>query len=204
MYNTRQDIENELNKHLDTNEKLYWVGQPKQGFNLKGGDWFIVIFGIFWCGFAVVWIILAYLIAGSTFFPVFGIILFFWGLFIFIGRFILDIRRRRNTIYGLTDSRVIIKSGIFSQEVKSYDLHSMSDIKLTESADGSGYITLGADNSTRYTGRSINIVGYIWLPGMPYPPMIESVDNTRTIYNQIIELKRKRTDYLEGLFHVQK
>ncbi len=204
MHNTLQDIEKELSKHLDTDEKLYWVGQPKQGFIFKTVDWIFVTLGVFLCIFAVAWTMLLPDVDRFFFFYIFSLLILLIGLFNIFARFILDIRRRRNTIYGLTDSRVIIKSGIFNQEIKSYDLHSMSDIKLTESGDGSGYIIIGADNSRRFTGHSINIAGNIWFPGLPYPPIIESVDNVKTIYNKIIELKRKRADYLEGLFHTQK
>jgi len=75
------------------------------------------------------------------FFKLWGIPFVLVGLYIVVGRFFVDARTRGRTFYGVTSERIIIISGVFSRQTKSLQLRTLSDISLTERADGSGTIT---------------------------------------------------------------
>ncbi|MDB5154090.1 MAG: hypothetical protein JWR54_2841 [Mucilaginibacter sp.] len=64
------------------------------------------------------------------------------GFYVTIGRIILDSKRRANIIYGITDNRIIIRSGIFSKTTNSLNIKTILDISITEKPDGSGTFML--------------------------------------------------------------
>src|SRR4029079_14744189 len=76
-------------------------------------------------------------------FPLFGLPFVVMGLYIIFGRFFVDAWSRERTVYGITSERMIIISGLFSQQTKSLQLRTLSEISLTERSDGSGTITFG-------------------------------------------------------------
>ena len=55
----------------------------------------------------------------------------------------MDAKKRANTIYGITPDRIIIKSGIFSRDIKSLNIRTLSDVTINQKADNTGTITLG-------------------------------------------------------------
>ncbi len=80
------------------------------------------------------------------------------GLYIVLGRFIVDAMNRAKTFYGVTNERIIIITGLFFREVKSLNLRTLTDVSLSERGDGSGTITFGA---LYPMGR--------WMPGGSWP-----------------------------------
>ena len=88
--------------------------------------------------------------------------------------------------FGITDSRVIIKSGFFFRSVKSFNIKTLPALDMKESRDGSGSIFMGTiDSLARYS----NVVGNtrdIWAP-----PGVESIPEVRKVYQLIIQLQRK-------------
>ena len=112
------ELENDLRKELTGGEKLLWTGRPKAGFVLRSADVFLIPFSLFWCGFALFWEFGVIATGAPFFFKIWGIPFVLVGLYMTIGRFFVDSIRRKNTRYGITDNRVIIKSGIISKEIK--------------------------------------------------------------------------------------
>src|SRR5690606_36042720 len=100
--------------------------------------------------------------------------------------FVIDARQRANTAYGLTEKRVIIKSGVFSKSIQSLNIRAISDIELTEKSGGVGTITIGPKNPYMLWGAGMG-----WWPGMKLTPQLELIDNARKVYNQIIELQNR-------------
>ena len=107
----RRNIQSELRQHLDSNERLLWTGQPKKGILFRTADIFLIPFSVLWCGFAIFWMIMA---SQAGLFALFGIPFVIIGLIFVFGRFIIDAKQRENTFYGVTEDRIIIKSGVFS------------------------------------------------------------------------------------------
>ncbi len=53
-----------------------------------------------------------------------------------VGRFFLDSKARAHTTYGVTDTRAIIVSSIWSRQVKSLPLRTLSDVTVEPSCSG--------------------------------------------------------------------
>lgn len=180
------DIENELRPHLISGEKLTWTGKPKTGIILRGSDAFLIPFSLLWCGFAIFWESTVVFTGAPFFFKLWGIPFVAVGLYITVGRFFVDAKKRAGTRYGLTEDRVIIKSGLFSKNVKSFNIKAVADISYKEKADGSGTITLGTADP-----RYAMMEGVEW-PGAKQPPRLELIDDVKTVYDKLIAIQRQR------------
>lgn len=180
------EIENELRANLATDEKLIWTGRPKTGFVLRSSDAFLIPFSLFWAGFAVFWETSVVYGEAPFFFMLWGIPFLLVGLYITIGRFWVDAKKRANTIYGITSDRIIIKSGIFSRDIKSLNIRSLSDISLSEKKDGSGSITIGPTDM-----RYMMMQGMEW-PGAKQPPRLELIQDVKKVYDVIIGVQRQK------------
>jgi len=179
------NLQSELREHLDSNETLLWTGKPKSGIIFRTIDIFMIPFSILWCGGVILWVIKVSQTSGI--FALFGIPFVIIGLFFVFGRFIIDSKQRENTVYGLTENRILIKSGIFSKDIKSLNIKTLSDIELSEKGDGTGTISIGPKNPFMVWGNGMN-----WWPGMKMNPQLELIPNARNVYNQIIEIQNKK------------
>jgi len=182
-----RDPETELRQHLDSGENLLWTGQPKTGIVFRTADIFLIPFSLLWCGFAIFWFTTALTSGAPFFFVMFGVPFVLIGLFFVFGRFIIDAKQRENTTYGMTDDRIIIKSGVMSKKVKSLNIRTLSDIEYSESNDGTGTISIGPKNPMTIWGNGMN-----WWPGMKSNPQLEMIPNVRKVYSQIIELQKRK------------
>jgi hypothetical protein len=179
------NIQSELREHLDRDENLLWTGKPKSGIAFRTADIFMIPFSILWCGFAILWMMLASQ-AGGLFF-LFGVPFVIIGLIFVFGRFIIDAKQRENTVYGLTENRILIKSGVISKHIKSLNIRTLSDIELSEKGDGTGTISIGPKNPFMIWGS-----GMSWWPGMKMNPQLEMIPNAKKVYNQIIEIQNRK------------
>ena len=176
-----------IQKELDSGERLLWAGRPKQGAILRGSDAFMIPFSLLWGGFAIFWEYMALKIpsgkAGPVdiVFPLFGIPFVLVGLYMIFGRFLYDSKKREKTFYGLTDQRAIIVTGLFSKGVKSLNLKTMSDVSLSEKANGFGTIVFGQEDQIMsiFVGRG--------LPGMggSTTPKFELIEDAKQVYNEL-------------------
>ena len=183
---TNYDIENELRTNLSSGEKLIWTGKPRTGILLRSSDAFLIPFSLLWGGFAVFWESSVMATDAPFFFKLFGIPFVLVGFYIVIGRFFIDAKKRANTIYGITTDRIIIKSGVFSTDIKSLNIKTLSDITINQKNDNSGTITLGPTDS-RYSMMQ----GMDW-PGTKQPPRLELIEDVKSVYDKIIDLQRQK------------
>ncbi|NUO64273.1 MAG: PH domain-containing protein [Gemmatimonadaceae bacterium] len=169
---------------LNRGEQQLWAGMPRQGLVLRPSDAFMIPFSLMWAGFAVFWELSVVSSGAPGFFVLWGIPFVLVGLYITIGRFFVDARRRARTSYAITSERVIINSGVFSPVTKSLDLRTLSDVTLQERPDGTGTITFGAQHpfAAMYAGTS-------W-PGMPQTPSFEMIPDARRVYGILREAQR--------------
>jgi len=179
------EIEQELQPDLDKDEKLIWAGRPKAGILFRSSDIFMIPFSILWCSFAFFWEGGVMNIHAPFFFKLWGIPFVCIGLYMVFGRFIADAKKRKNTIYGITNSRIIIKSGIFSQELKSLNIRTISDISISKKSDGTGTILLGPTD-LRYA-----MMGGMDWPGVKQPPKLDSIDDAKEVYDLLVKLQRQ-------------
>ena len=181
------DIKTELKSVLGQNEPLLWTGRPKIGIIFRSTDAFLIPFSILWCGFAIFWESTAIAGGAPFFFMLWGIPFVGIGLYMVVGRFFIDARKRRNTIYAITPDRILIRSGVFNTEVTSLNIRTISDINFTQKSDGSGTIVLGPENIRQ--GRMMQ--GMEW-PGVKQTPRLEMIEDAKKVYDIIIEQQRQR------------
>ena len=144
---------------------------------IRGADAFLIPFGLLWCGFAVFWEISVARSDAPAFFLAFGALFVVIGLYVVAGRFWYDALMRKNTLYGITNERVIIRSGVFRAKLESLNLRTLSNISLIEKHRGEGTITFGPSSPWDSWFQ-----GVAW-PGMPSSgPRFESVSDARQVY----------------------
>ena len=183
---TNYDIENELRPNISSNEKLIWTGKPKKGILLRSSDAFLIPFSLLWGGFALFWETSVLSTVAAFPFALFGIPFVLVAIYITVGRFFLDAKKRANTIYGITTERIIIKTGILSREIKSLNIRTLNEITINQKSDNSGTITFGPTDF-----RYAMMQGMEW-PGAKQPPRLEFIEDVKSVYNKIIDLQRQK------------
>jgi hypothetical protein len=179
------DENRELQDELESSERLLWSGKSTKGLMFRPTDIFAVPFSILWCGFAVYWIFGANNANAPPFFLAFGAVFVIAGLYFVFGRFIVDAMTRRRTIYGLTDRRAIVISGLLGRNARSVDLKSCSEITVRKSGGGTGTITFGPYNPMMLTGFG-NMS-----PGGFNSPAFEAIENVSDVDRMVMDARRK-------------
>lgn len=95
---------------LDPDERILWQGRPDGAVRWKFGHIASFIFGLFFAGFALFWMIMASRAGGG--FWMFGLIHFSAGIAIAVGPPFWSAFRRRHTWYTLTDRRAFIATDL--------------------------------------------------------------------------------------------
>lgn len=180
-----EEPESVIEGELRRGERLLWSGQPRQGIRLRLADALLIPLGILAVITAVFWQVAAFDIR-DLFFTLWGIAFLLGALYLFFGRFLVDVMKRRNTYYGVTDERIIIVSGLLSRKVDSINLRHLFKCTVTEKRDGSGTITFDPPNPTAVW------FGGGWWPGSGQfgAPTFDLIENVREVYDLIVTAQR--------------
>lgn len=181
-----ESAEEVVTRELDKGERLLWAGRARQGLMLRPIDAILIPFSVLWGGFAIFWETAVVLARAPWFFAVWGVPFVLVGLYIMFGRFVMDARQRAGTFYGVTSERVLIVSGLLARQVKSLNLDMLSEVTLTERANGSGTITLGR---VPWYGWPYGAAGWPGF-GNSLVPTIELADGARDVYEMIRRAQR--------------
>lgn len=185
------DPRSEIIDQIEGDERLLWADKPVRGIKFRFTDIFLTLFSIFWLGFAVFWTYMA--MEGSVIFALFGIPFILVGVYLLIGRYFTDALSRKNTVYALTNKRIIQKSGVLSKTYKSVYLNSIPGITYTEKSDGSGDINFGytiADFKDSDGGGKKN--NAFPITKIEFIPNVRSVQNKITDARNSLELNSQR------------
>lgn len=131
---------------------MLWAGRPYQGFFLlRPFDAFLIPFSFLWLGLVIAGAVgtSASQKSGEWFPFIFLLVFVAFGLYIALGRFLVDARQRQGTFYGLSNQRVIIVCGLLQREIKSINLKTMNDLSLSQRRDGWGTIKFGGLDAGR-------------------------------------------------------
>jgi hypothetical protein len=194
------DPARELSGELGPGERLLWSGRPRQGIFFRRSDIFAIPFSLLWGGFAFFWefMVLSHWPKNGTpnavefVFPLFGLPFVLIGVYIIFGRFFVDMKQRQNSFYGVTNQRIIIRTGWFTISRKSLNLRTLSDITLDEKSDGYGVITFGPTHP--YYTRFAFGGGSSWPgTGRYAPPCFDMIPEAKRVYEIIRQAQNADT-----------
>ena len=133
-----------VERHLSPAERIEWVGRPDPAKHFTRGDAFLVPFSIIWGGFAIFWEVTAIAGGAGPFFALGGIPFVIIGLYFIFGRFIYKARRKRRTIYAVTNQRVMtILTGRHDESVEATYVRSIPTISTSAVSSGCGSVEFG-------------------------------------------------------------
>lgn len=180
---------NNVRSQLLSGERIVWEGKPYTGFVLRPIEVFLIPFSLVRGGFALFWNTSAWKTNADLSFKLFGLPFIIVGLYVIVGRFIVDIYIRNRTAYLVTNKRILIVRGAKRFKCK-IARHKSSALPRTsrasERADGSGTIRFGASGSWFNGANSFGM----WQPTFDPTPQFIRVPQVRSLY----QLIQKQTD----------
>ncbi|HBZ44860.1 MAG TPA: aspartate carbamoyltransferase catalytic subunit [Maritimibacter sp.] len=143
---------------LDEGEDILWQGRPDQSFHMGVGKIFTVVFGLFFAGFALFWMIMASQAPGG--FWMFGLIHFSVGVAMVFWSIYGSTYSRRNTWYTLTDRRAFIATD-FLTKGKSLESYPLKDALVDFKAGPPDTIHFATEERRGSKGRRYTVpVGF--------------------------------------------
>ena len=157
---------NHWEDYLEADEKLIWQGAPATGLRFSLSGLGLSVFGLFFLGFSVVWVTMAFAMGGDdsmgTVFPLFGVPFVLIGLWLVVGHWFFDAYKRKRARYALTNKRAVIARSLFGRRMESYPIDGLSPIYLV-----SGRLdTVNFAQKTYRTknGTQVRDIGFRFIP----------------------------------------
>ena len=130
--------------YLLPEERILWQGAPDVRAYALRGWWYLLPLSLGWGGFAIAWEIGVITSKAPLLFSLWGIPFVLLGLYLIFGRLIVARREAQNTMYAITDRRVLLVSGAFRRTFRAIELSQLPEAQLDEGAHGLGSITFGS------------------------------------------------------------
>ncbi|MEQ9694167.1 aspartate carbamoyltransferase catalytic subunit [Shimia sp. SDUM112013] len=166
---------------LDADERILWQGRPDGDLVLDPANLVSLIFGLFFAGFALFWMVMA--AQGGGAFWMFGLLHFCVGLLIALGPIFGGAFIRRRTWYTLTDRRAFVatKLPVKGKTLDSYPIDSDTRISF----DDTTLSTIHFAHGRRYVGahRRIGPIGF------------ERIADGREVYRMIRDIQKNTRDH---------
>lgn len=124
---------------LDADEAILWQGRPDTAVVFQVRNIFTLIFGLFFSGFAVFWMLMASQAGGM--FWMFGLLHFLVGVGVAFGPFLWSPWIRRHTWYTLTTTRAFIATNrpMAGKALKSYPITKETVLEFADGDPASVY-----------------------------------------------------------------
>lgn len=165
----------EIANELQADENVLWIGKPKGGIVFRLSDIFLIPFSVVWCGFCCVWMFFAIWGDAPLIFILFGIPFLVIGFKLLIIRFFTDRKRRENTVYALTNQRVLIYSTYPKKYLTTLNLADIMESKVKKHKNGSQTLFFG----TKYLALRGNV--QVNWPGMKPNPIFEFIEDAESV-----------------------
>jgi hypothetical protein len=169
----------DLHDRLQSGERLIWSGAPAQGFLLTSQDWYLIPFSFLWGGFAIFWEFMAVTQPKTPIAGLWGIPFVLLGLYLIVGRFLIDAWVRSGISYAVTNKRILIQRSPPFSNFTAMAIDHLPDLSLTERADGRGTIRFGQGVAVGRRGISS------WTPSLAAIPQFIGIENARSVFDQI-------------------
>lgn len=133
-------LEAAIEPYLGPDEVPLWIERARQGIVFRAADAILIPFSLVWGGFAIFWEVMALTMGAPSIFACFGLPFVAVGLYLIAGRFLWDMYKRRETLYAITNERLLV---LERGKLRALQLDRLDELSLTERSDGSGRITIG-------------------------------------------------------------
>jgi len=177
-------------------EQVIWQGQPRQGIRFAPQDLFAIPFAAFWLA-----IVLSIFAMGATddlrdvppafwlVIPLFVVV----GLYMLIGRFLVDRIARRKTHYYLTTERAIIEAGLFRPDFRSVSLGAVPEIRVQPRRNGRGTVQFGS------AATPFGMLPPNWPGARQFlPPAFDDIDEAQRVYELALARQRELQRFSRG------
>lgn len=187
----------QLTSCLMPGERLIWWGPPRQGLMFTGRDVLLVPFSLMWGGFALFWETGVIADGAPFFFALWGVPFVLTGLYLIVGRFLVDAWLRRNTLYALTDRRVlIVRSGAYAK-LTALNMDQLPAAEYKEGRNGRGTICFGASSMVGTFTSGVRGGYAIWTPSLDPTPQFIGIEDARNVFDRIQNLMSSRNAQLK-------
>ncbi len=130
-------------QYMTDSEYILWKGKPDSGIIFTDTDKALIPFSVFWLAFSVFWEVTALSAGAPGFFALFGLPFVAIGVYMLIGRFFADARRRAKTAYVVTNKKIIRLSG---NKIDILDGKQMPPMHVEIHKNGNGTISFGQNH----------------------------------------------------------
>ena len=159
----------QYDRYLSPGEYILWQGKPASKRPFTGGDVFLIIFTLFWCGICFR---LEYsaIKAGQIQLILFGLPFVAMGCYLLFGRFIHEHMRRKHTSYIITNKKII---SIYKGRTNMISLNNLPPIQTQIYKNGNSNIRFNM-GSYRRRGGNTRIVWFT-LENIPDCAKVEQI-----------------------------
>ncbi|AHM03119.1 hypothetical protein roselon_00690 [Roseibacterium elongatum DSM 19469] len=172
---------------LSKGETLVWQGQPESGVDWARLFHPLTLMGVIFTGFSIFWIGAAMSILDNgpggiwMLFPLFGVPFLLIGLYMLVGRLLVDAYIRSHTWYTLTDRTAFIAVDMPGRKwLDSYPLRDMDMLRLEDGIPGS--IVFGQTDRRHGTGAGAHAT--------PRQVGFHRITYARELYGQMRQLRQ--------------
>ena len=176
----------QIQAQLSPGESLLWWGRPRQGVVFRASDLFVIPFSLLWGGFAIYWAYGAYRSGAPGVILLIGAAFVLIGVYIILGRFVVDTLTRRHTCYGVTDDRVLIVNGFPTTKTRSMGLSTLTNVTFSSKPDHSGSIAFGSHHAMAEMVSGMHWPG----TGEYHDTHFEMIENVKSVYDTIQQARR--------------
>lgn len=167
---------------LDEDEEILWQGRPDAGLRFTDRP-FLSVFGLFFGGFALFWMVMAFTLGHETgpiryIFPLFGLPFLAVGVYMIGGRFFWSAYVRAHSHYTLTSKRAYIGTDLFGKRrLKSHEI--IANMPLELDLGPPDCLWFAKTQTRTKNGTSIEKIGF------------EHIDEGRKVYNMMRDIKER-------------
>jgi hypothetical protein len=185
----------EIEQEIQEDEQLLWTGSPKRGIMFRWVDVFMIPYSVLvlWGGIQAVSPMLSMEIRRLDLYDVLSLLPnmtpMFYGLYLLVGRYLVDALQRRNITYVVTNQRTIILSRfLFFRKVETIFLSDYLKVSFKERRSGIGTITFSQRRAKRGETAKLIVFG---VPQERTIPTLEAVEQAHEVYDIIIRATKE-------------
>ena len=161
-------------------ERVVWAGRPARGLLLSQSDIIFIPFSLLWGGISLSSAVTSISNRGIGLdtLPMAAFVVI--GLYMIVGRFVVDAWAREGTRYLITDRRVLMARPAPFSKFTAVSFNPLPEVTFHGRANGRGTIRFGSVHST-WANRS----GGSWSPAFDSTPQLLAIEDASSVFDLI-------------------